>query len=71
MSQSREDSALEVVTGAIIGFAVSVVAPRLQFASLGHDLLPPENALVSSSFTALALVCAYVLRRMFNKFEGR
>ncbi len=66
--QSPEFSALEALTGTVVGFVLSIGMQRLLFPSLGLDLALAENALVSSAFTALSLVRGYVLRRIFNRY---
>jgi hypothetical protein len=64
--QSREASALEALTGTVVGFLLSILVQRALFPGLGHDLTLGENALVASVFTVMSLVRGYALRRLFN-----
>lgn len=69
--QSREASALEALTGTVLGFVLATWTQQLLFPALGHDLTLPENALVAAVFTALSLLRGYLLRRLFNALWER
>lgn len=70
LGQSRKSSALEALTGTIVGFLLAIWVQRLLFPALGHDLALAENALVAAVFTAVSLLRSYFLRRLFNALEG-
>lgn len=68
--QTRRGSAVEALTGTIVGFLLAIWVQRLLFPALGHDLALAENALVASVFTLLSVLRGYCLRRLFNALEG-
>lgn len=68
--QTRRGSAVEALTGTIVGFLLAIWVQRLLFPAMGHDLALSENAVVAVVFTALSLVRSYCLRRLFNALEG-
>ena len=68
--QTRRGSAVEALTGTIVGFLLAIWVQRLLFPAMGHDLALSENAVVAVVFTALSLVRNYCLRRLFNALEG-
>lgn len=68
--QSREASAMEALTGTIVGFLLAIWVQCLLFPAMGHDLALSENAVVASVFTVLSLLRSYCLRRLFNALEG-
>ena len=68
--QSAKASAIEALAGTAAGFLLSILAQRLLFPQLGHDLSLAENALVSTVFTALSLGRGYAVRRLFNALAG-
>jgi branched-subunit amino acid transport protein len=68
--QTRRASAVEALTGTIVGFLLAIWVQRLLFPAMGHDLALSENAVVAVVFTALSLVRNYCLRRLFNALEG-
>lgn len=68
--QTRRASAVEALTGTIVGFLLAIWVQRLLFPALGHDLALVENALVAAVFTVLSLLRSYCLRRLFNALEG-
>lgn len=69
--QTRRASAVEALTGTIVGFLLAIWVQRLLFPAMGHDLALSENAVVAVVFTAVSLVRSYCLRRLFNALEGR
>ncbi len=68
--QTRKASALEALTGTVVGFLIAIWVQRLLFPALGHDLALAENAFVAAVFTAISLLRGYCLRRLFNALEG-
>ena len=68
--QTRQASAVEALTGTIVGFLLAIWVQRLLFPALGHDLALAENALVASVFSLLSVLRGYCLRRLFNALEG-
>jgi branched-subunit amino acid transport protein len=68
--QTRRGSAVEALTGTIVGFLLAIWVQRLLFPALGHDLAMIENVLVAAVFTMLSLLRSYCLRRLFNALEG-
>ena len=69
MTQSREASALEALTGTVMGFVLAIWVQRLLFPSLGHDLSLADNLLVASVFTVLSLLRSFALRRLFQRLD--
>jgi hypothetical protein len=69
--QSRRASAMEALTGTVLGFLLAIWVQRLLFPALGHDLALSENALVAAVFTVLSLTRSYCLRRLFNAIGER
>jgi hypothetical protein len=65
--QSRIQSAVEVVSGTIIAFVISVAAGQFVIFPLFH-IAPSlgDNIGITGCFTILSIVRGYVVRRMFN-----
>jgi hypothetical protein len=67
-SQSRLGSALEVVAGTAIGFAVSFCLGRVIYPLYGFHATMTDNLELTAWFTVASIVRGYIVRRAFNWF---
>ena len=66
MSQSREWSAIETVSGTAIGFVVAYIATAIVFPLFGHNVTHSQNFWITCIFTVISLIRGYYVRRLFN-----
>ena len=66
MSQSRKGSLLEAVVNVAVGFGISLGAQLVLFPWFGIHVDARMNIQIGGCFTAVSIVRAYVLRRLFN-----
>jgi len=64
--QSKIQSAVEVISGLLIGFTVSVIAGRVLYPLYGLKVGLGANITLTLWFTGLSLVRGYLVRRLFN-----
>jgi len=64
--QSKFQSAVEVISGLLIGFTVSVIAGRVLYPLYGLKVGLGANITLTLWFTGLSLVRGYLVRRAFN-----
>ena len=67
MSQTKLESAIEVVVNVLIGYAVATASQIMIFPLFGIFLPLSDNLLVGAYFTAISIVRGYVVRRFFNR----
>lgn len=71
MSQTRTHSALETTASTAIGFAVSWAATPFILAAFGYTAGVGTAFGITVVYTVLSLVRGYVVRRLFNRLQGR
>ena len=67
MSQTKLESAIEVVVNVLIGYAVATASQIMIFPLFGIFLPLSDNLLIGAYFTAISIVRGYVVRRFFNR----
>ncbi|MEY9138476.1 hypothetical protein ABIE79_010004 [Bradyrhizobium diazoefficiens] len=75
MAQSRVMSLVEVVTGSVIAFAVSIWANYAVLPLFGLPVKFSQSMSITIIFTAISIVRSYLVRRVFalwdtGHFEG-
>ena len=69
--QSKRNSAFEAATNVAIGYLVSVLANVLILPLFGYNVTIGDSFAIGLAFTAVSLVRSYVLRRIFNRLDGK
>lgn len=69
--QSKRNSAFEAVTNVAIGYLVSVLANMLILPLFGYNVTIGDSFAIGLAFTAVSLARSYVLRRLFNRLDGK
>jgi hypothetical protein len=67
MSQSRTLSAVEALANVAVGWLVALATQLVVFPVVGLQATVAQNLTVGGIFTAVSLVRAYVLRRLFAR----
>jgi putative flippase GtrA len=68
--QSRAMSLVEAVTNVIVGFALAIFTQLAVFPVLDLSITTPQALLTSAIFTAISLLRAFALRRLFEWFRS-
>lgn len=71
MAQSRKASFTEALTNIVVGFALALAAQMALYPGFGIRVGFWDNLRIAVSFTFISLVRSYVLRRLFNAYDGR
>lgn len=71
MAQSHQASLTEALTNIVVGFALALAAQVALFPGFGIRVGFGDNLRIAVSFTFISLVRSYVLRRLFNAYDGR
>ena len=69
--QSKRNSAFEAATNVAIGYLVSVLANVLILPMFGYNVTIGDSFAIGLAFTVVSLVRSYVLRRIFNRLDGK
>ena len=69
--QSKRNSAFEAATNVAIGYLVSVLANVLILPMFGYSVTIGDSFAIGLAFTIVSLVRSYVLRRIFNRLDGK
>ena len=69
--QSKRNSAFEAATNVAIGYLVSVLANVLILPMFGYNVTIVDSFAIGLAFTIVSLVRSYVLRRIFNRLDGK
>jgi len=69
--QSKRNSAFEAATNVAIGYLVSVLANVLILPVFGYNVTIGDSFAIGLAFTAVSLARSYVLRRLFNRLDGK
>lgn len=69
--QSKRNSAFEAATNVAIGYLVSVLANVLILPVFGYNVTIGDSFAIGLAFTIVSLVRSYVLRRIFNRLDGK
>lgn len=69
--QSKRNSAFEAATNVAIGYLVSVLANVLILPLFGYNVTIGDSFAIGLAFTAVSLARSYVLRRIFNRLDGK
>lgn len=67
MTQTKLESAIEVVVNVLIGYAVATASQIMIFPLFGVFLPLSDNLLIGAYFTAISIVRGYIVRRWFNR----
>ncbi len=65
--QSRRTSAIEACTNVVIGWLVALGTQLVAFPVVGLQVGLSQNLTLSGIFTAVSLVRAYAIRRVFER----
>jgi hypothetical protein len=71
VSQSRISSAAETAASTAIGFCVSWAATPFILLAFGYQAGAATAFGITVVYTVLSLVRGYVVRRVFNRLQGR
>jgi hypothetical protein len=71
MAQSRVMSLVEVVTGSVIAFAVSIWANYAVLPLFGFYVNIGQSFAITVIFTVISIVRSYVVRRFFEVYVKR
>lgn len=66
MEQSRVMSLVEVITGSVIAFAVSLWANYAVLPLFGFDVRFDQSFAITAIFTAISIARSYLVRRFFE-----
>ena len=66
MKQSRAMSLVEAVTNVAVGYGVAVLVQLLVFPLFGLVVSVAGNLMIGAVFTAVSIVRAFALRRLFE-----
>jgi len=69
--QSKRNSAFEAIANVAIGYLVSVLANVLILPLFGYNVTIGDSFAIGLAFTAVSLARSYVLRRLFNRLDGK
>jgi len=69
--QSKRNSAFEAATNVAIGYLVSVLANVLILPMFGYNVTIGDSFAIGLAFTIVSLVRSYILRRIFNRLDGK
>ena len=69
--QSKRNSAFEAATNVAIGYLVSVMANVLILPLFGYNVTIGDSFAIGLAFTVVSLARSYVLRRLFNRLDGK
>lgn len=69
--QSRLGSALESVANVAVGWGVALAAQIIVLPWFGVNLAMADNLAISAIFTVISFVRSLVIRRLFNRIQGR
>jgi hypothetical protein len=69
MAQSKRGSVIEAVTNTVVGYVLAVATQFAVFPIYGLKVGVVENLGLGLVFTAVSLVRAYVLRRIFDRLR--
>ena len=69
--QSKRNSAFEAATNVAIGYLVSVLANVLILPVFGYNVTIGDSFAIGLAFTVVSLARSYVLRRLFNRLDGK
>ena len=69
--QSKRNSAFEAATNVAIGYLVSVLANVLILPLFGYNVTIGDSFAIGLAFTVVSLARSYVLRRLFNRLDGK
>ena len=69
--QSKRNSAFEAATNVAIGYLVSVLANVLILPVFGYNVTIGDSFAIGLAFTVVSLARSYVLRRIFNRLDGK
>jgi len=69
--QSKRNSAFEAATNVAIGYLVSVLANVLILPLFGYNVTIGDSFAIGLAFTMVSLARSYVLRRLFNRLDGK
>jgi hypothetical protein len=69
MAQSKRGSLIEAVTNTVVGYVLAVATQFAVFPIYGLKVGVVENLGLGLVFTAVSLVRAYVLRRIFDRLR--
>jgi len=69
--QSKRNSAFEAGTNVAIGYLVSVLANVLILPLFGYNVTIGDSFAIGLAFTVVSLARSYVLRRLFNRLDGK
>lgn len=64
--QTRRQSAIEVVTGTAIGFAIALVAKVWITGHYGIGTSLQQDFFITTFFTGISILRGYAVRRAFN-----
>jgi hypothetical protein len=71
MAQSRFMSLVEVITGSVIAFAVSIWANWAVLPLFGFRVRLDQSFAITAIFTVISLVRSYLVRRLFEVYVKR
>lgn len=70
MSQSKKNSAIEVIVNVGSGYFVGILVQLLIFPLFGLNISLVENAIITLIFTIASMIRGYYIRRLFNKYRN-
>lgn len=70
MAQSRAMSLVEVVTGSVIAFVVSIWANWAVLPLFGFHVRIEQSFAITLIFTVISIVRSYLVRRFFEVYFG-
>jgi hypothetical protein len=70
MSQSKKNSAIEVIVNVGSGYFVGILVQLLIFPLFGLNVSLVENAIITLIFTIASMIRGYYIRRLFNKYRN-
>ncbi len=69
MSQSKKNSAIEVIVNVGSGYFVGILVQMLIFPFFDLNVNLIDNAIITLIFTIASMIRGYYIRRLFNKKE--
>lgn len=69
--QKRKQSLIESITNTLIGFIVSLSVQLTIYPILGIDVKFHQNVIITIVFTTVSIIRGYMVRRFFNRKNGR
>ena len=67
--QSKQRSALEAVTNAVVGFLVAIGANLIVLPAFGYNVTVYDSFAIGWFFTLISMIRSYALRRVFNRWD--